>query len=64
MKELRFAHTQELRFEVRKRSDMVSSALLFGRFSDSQKSRFQASKRSYMGSTVLEVCRSANIHVL
>ena len=41
---------------------MGCSALLCRRFDESLESRFQASKRSNMGSTILEGCRSTDIH--
>ncbi len=62
IKGFRFGDIQESCFEVRKRSLVGCSALLFGRFADSQELCFQVPKRSNMIRAILEVGRSADIH--
>ena len=55
----RFEDSQELRFQIAKRSDMGCAILLEFPFDDSQESSFQPVKRSSMGTTVLQGGRLA-----
>ena len=54
MKLLRFAYSQESRFQASKRSNVGCAELLCGRFAYAQESSIQAANRSKMGSAVLK----------